>query len=109
MSKLVCDRCGATYTDRESIEEVLKLKASWAELCKRPVVVAGEWVCDGIEPRGLAPCPIMRCEGELILINDECAYVGCPLCGSTVPRAEIEKYGYCEVCQLHKPRPIGRG
>lgn len=24
----------------------------------------------------------------------------CPLCGALVRRAEIEKYGYCEVCRL---------
>ena len=27
-------------------------------------------------------------------------YVTCPLCGALVTRAEIEKYGYCKVCQL---------
>ncbi|GAI62662.1 unnamed protein product [marine sediment metagenome] len=27
-------------------------------------------------------------------------YVICPLCGATVPKAEIQKYGYCETCRL---------
>lgn len=27
-------------------------------------------------------------------------YETCPLCGSLVQRAEIAKYGYCEVCRL---------
>ena len=27
-------------------------------------------------------------------------YVACPLCGATVPKAEIQKYGYCELCRL---------
>lgn len=27
-------------------------------------------------------------------------YETCPLCGSLVPRSEIAKYGYCEVCRL---------
>ena len=69
--KLVCDRCGATYTDKESIESALKLKDHWAELCKRQAIVDGEVVCDGIEPRGIAPCPNLRCEGELIMRNDD--------------------------------------
>ncbi|MBA7524533.1 hypothetical protein ES705_16673 [subsurface metagenome] len=27
-------------------------------------------------------------------------YITCPLCGATVPKAEVEKYGYCEICHL---------
>lgn len=27
-------------------------------------------------------------------------HVTCPLCGSLVPRGELDKYGYCEVCRL---------
>ena len=27
-------------------------------------------------------------------------YAVCPLCGALVRRMELEKYGYCEVCQL---------
>ncbi len=27
-------------------------------------------------------------------------YVRCPLCVATVPKAEIQKYGHCEVCRL---------
>ena len=60
-AKLVCDRCGATYTDKESIDDALKLKDGWAELCK----------CDGVEPRGIAPCPNIRCEGEMIMGNHD--------------------------------------
>ena len=33
-------------------------------------------------------------------MSENVDYVACPLCGALVPRAEIEKYGYCEVCQL---------
>jgi len=27
-------------------------------------------------------------------------FVRCPLCEAIVPKAEILKYGYCEVCRL---------
>ena len=26
--------------------------------------------------------------------------IECPLCGATVKQTEIQKYGYCQVCQL---------
>jgi len=42
--KLVCNNCGATYPDEESIE-----------LAKR-------WISEGY-----APCPIIPCPGELVL------------------------------------------
>lgn len=55
--KLVCDRCGITYTDDESIQSAKKEFESWKALCQK----------DGVMPRGLCPCPIIPCEGELIL------------------------------------------
>ena len=42
--KVVCNRCGATYEDEESVE-----------LAKR-------WIAEGY-----APCPNISCPGELIL------------------------------------------
>ena len=55
--KLVCDRCGVTYTDKESIQSAKNELEHWKTLCKR----------DGVTPRGLSPCPILPCPGELIL------------------------------------------
>ena len=57
VEKLVCDRCGLTYTDRESIESAKAHASEWAGLCRR----------DGDEPRGISPCPNIRCPGELLL------------------------------------------
>lgn len=42
--KVVCNKCGATYTNQESIEMVEK------------------WVAEGY-----APCPNIACQGELEL------------------------------------------
>lgn len=55
--KLVCDRCGRTYTDDESVQSAKRDFESWKALCQK----------DGDAPRGLCPCPIIPCEGELIL------------------------------------------
>lgn len=55
--KLVCDRCGETYTDAESIQSAKEGLDDWKAICER----------DGDTPRGLAPCPIWNCKGELIL------------------------------------------
>jgi|GEM_PF-1217754 len=57
MEKLVCDRCGQTYTDQESIESAKAHAGEWADLCRR----------DGVEPRGLSGCPVLPCPGELVL------------------------------------------
>lgn len=57
MEKLVCDRCGIEYTDEGSINAAKLMKDDWVELCHK----------ESIEPRGIAPCPILHCKGELIL------------------------------------------
>lgn len=57
MEKLTCDKCGITYTDEESIVMAKDFQTNWAALCRR----------DGTEPRGISPCPVVPCEGELIL------------------------------------------
>lgn len=52
---LECDRCGNIYSDKSSIEMV-KLKAKdWKNILAKV----------GRSPRGLYPCPNMKCEGEL--------------------------------------------
>lgn len=57
MEKLVCDRCGVEYTDEESIIMAKRYQEEWEKSCRR----------DGGEPRGISPCPIISCTGELIL------------------------------------------
>lgn len=57
MEKLKCDRCGIEYTDKESILMAKRGEEEWGALCRR----------DGDEPRGICPCPIIVCPGELIL------------------------------------------
>ena len=46
MKKVVCNQCGATYEDTESVEQVKKWKAE----------------PDG---GGYAPCPNLSCSGEM--------------------------------------------
>lgn len=57
METLKCDRCGVVYTDRGSIESAKKYEERWKELV----------TADGDTPRGISPCPILPCIGELIL------------------------------------------
>jgi len=57
VEKLVCDRCGIEYTDKESVDGAKQYREKWAELCRE----------DGVEPRGLSACPIITCVGELLL------------------------------------------
>ncbi len=54
---LQCDECGKEYTDQESINEALRAKDRWEQMCRR----------DGVEPRGACPCPNLFCPGELVL------------------------------------------
>lgn len=62
---LVCDRCGIIYCDKESIDMAKKKAAMWRAILSR----------DGIEARGIAPCPIIGCKGELQLKDDACKLV----------------------------------
>ena len=57
MEELKCDKCGAVYTDEESIQTAKDFQSRWDDQCQT----------DGVEPRGLLPCPNIACEGELIL------------------------------------------
>lgn len=58
MSKyLECDVCGRKYDDEGSIRMAENGREGWEELCRR----------DGVEPRGIAPCPVIPCTGELVL------------------------------------------
>ena len=59
--KLVCDQCGQTYTDQGTIDMAKKMSDQWADICK----------AEGVEPRGLYPCPNITCRGELILEEDQ--------------------------------------
>jgi len=60
MEKLKCDRCGTEYSDKESIASAKAHEEEWKKLCRK----------DGVEPRGLAPCPNITCRGELQLIEE---------------------------------------
>jgi len=57
MEKLVCNECGTEFTDEESIIMAKMGQERWKAVCKE----------SGDEPRGIAPCPIIKCPGELIL------------------------------------------
>lgn len=57
MEELVCDRCGIRYTDKESISSAKRHKEEWEARVR----------ADGDNPRGICPCPIFTCQGELIL------------------------------------------
>lgn len=54
---LVCDRCGRTYADERSVSMAKEESENWAAMCR----------ADGVEPRGITPCPDMGCRGELLL------------------------------------------
>ncbi|MBA7599119.1 hypothetical protein ES703_06146 [subsurface metagenome] len=57
METLVCDRCGRTYADAESVSSAKEWEENWTKRCR----------ADGVEPRGVAPCPDIGCPGELLL------------------------------------------
>ncbi len=59
--KLVCDKCGQAYIDLPSIDQAKKYADFWAMQCRR----------DGVEPRGIGPCPVFTCRGELIYTKEE--------------------------------------
>ncbi len=59
MEHLECDRCGRWYSDQENVDWAKQQTDTWKELCRR----------DGVEPRGLVACPVIPCEGEMILIS----------------------------------------
>jgi len=54
---LVCDRCGHTYKDAKDIEFAEKQGEAWAQSQRS----------DGVEPRGVCPCPFSSCKGELVV------------------------------------------
>ena len=59
MKKLICDRCGLEFTDREDINLALEGKWAWEAACR----------ARGVEPRGILPCKnYVRCGGEIVLV-----------------------------------------
>lgn len=58
--RLECDRCGSTYTNPQDIELAKRSQADWEARVRK----------DGDEPRGICPCPIIPCAGELVLHKD---------------------------------------
>jgi hypothetical protein len=57
MKVLVCDRCEHQYNDAKDVEFAEKQKEAWAQSCR----------ADGVEPRGVCPCPYTSCKGELVI------------------------------------------
>lgn len=58
---LECDRCGVKYEDEESITMAQEMAEQWRT----------ERLADGVEARGIAPCPNISCRGELVLKEAE--------------------------------------
>ncbi len=60
VERLVCDRCDVVYDDHADIQHAKAHVEQWSEMCRQ----------DGVEPRGIIPCPNIRCPGELMLKDD---------------------------------------
>jgi hypothetical protein len=61
MEYLECDHCHTIYTDAPSLADAKKGAESWKKMCEKDDDIA----------RGIAPCPNISCQGELILKNTE--------------------------------------
>lgn len=61
LSKLQCNKCGITYSDEASIKSAQRHKDKWIAACKK----------DGVEAKGIAPCPVLTCPGELVEVNGD--------------------------------------
>jgi hypothetical protein len=59
MKKLKCNVCRIEYSDPKDFEYANKMSKSWGESCR----------AEGIEPKGICPCPNLTCKGELIVID----------------------------------------
>jgi hypothetical protein len=57
MKKLKCNVCGVEYSDPKDFEYADKMSKGWAESCK----------ADGVDPKGICPCPNLICPGELVV------------------------------------------
>ena len=60
MQKLVCDRCGLEFLDKDDIDLAIEGKEAWEAACR----------ARGVEPRGVLPCKnYIRCGGEIELVT----------------------------------------
>jgi hypothetical protein len=57
MKKLKCNVCGVEYSTPEDLELAEKMRTAWEQSCK----------ADGVDPKGIAPCPNLTCPGELVV------------------------------------------
>ena len=57
MTTLICDTCRKDYSNETSITLAKSFQEKWEALCRLKGNVA----------RGISPCPIIYCAGELIL------------------------------------------
>ena len=57
---LKCDRCGKDYSDERSTRIAKDFQEKWEALCR----------LEGTICRGIAPCAMVPCDGELILTEE---------------------------------------
>ena len=57
MEKLTCNVCRTVYTEEADIKSAKSMKQDYEKMCKQ----------DNFISKGIAPCPNIMCEGELIL------------------------------------------
>jgi hypothetical protein len=57
VKKLKCNVCGVAYWSPKDFEYAEKMSKEWAESCK----------ADGVDPKGICPCPNLTCPGELVV------------------------------------------
>ena len=57
MERLTCNECKRVYAGEADIKLAKGMKEEYEKMCKQ----------DKFIPKGIAPCPNMMCEGELIL------------------------------------------
>jgi hypothetical protein len=60
LKKLKCNECGVEYSDPKDFEYAEKMRSGWAVSCR----------AEGVEPKGICPCPNLTCKkGELVLME----------------------------------------
>lgn len=89
MEYLKCDRCGVEYRDQGSIDMAKNGKEAWEKTCEK----------DGVEARGLFPCPAIPCTGEMILCIDY-EDQPCPHCGATLEFLTLEENRFISVAVM---------
>ena len=89
MTYLKCDRCNVEYRDQESIDMAKKGEEDWKKMCEK----------DGDEARGLFPCPVLSCTGEMKLVY-EAEELPCPHCGKMIEFLNVEETRWISVAVM---------